>query len=143
MTNARLEISTVAFDNLALQFLLSARRRAMPLASATSSPTDLWYLAMAGAEAVGCVSLSPLTDGFEVRRLFVLPEVRGCGVARALMAHVETVARVRAAPVLRLESGRSLDAAHRLYLAMGFLPGEVFGAHVRSDDSCFFVKALS
>ena len=114
MTNARADISAVAAENLLLQALLLARRRAMPGASTTSSPTDLWYLAMVGAKAAGCVSLSPLTDGFEVRRLFVLPEMRGCGVARALMAHVEAVARASAAPVLRLESGRSLDAAHRL-----------------------------
>jgi len=57
----------------------------------------------------------------EVRLLSVVPEARGRGVARALMAECLRRARRSGAMAIGLHSSRSMRAAIAMYTAMGFM----------------------
>jgi GNAT superfamily N-acetyltransferase len=57
----------------------------------------------------------------EVQRLYVQPQARGLGGGRLLLARLLSEARASGIEHLRLESLRSLEAAHALYRAAGFV----------------------
>jgi putative acetyltransferase len=58
------------------------------------------------------------------------------------MRALEDTARKLALPLLRLETGTLLHAAHRLYARHGFVPSEPFGAYEQSPHSLFMEKPL-
>lgn len=150
MAEAKIHIRQVRGDDAFLKRLLEVREDEMgPLypqsglwRQADANFANLWFLASHDGVAAGCVSLSRLTDGYEVRRLFVVSERRHREIASALLIRAEKAARALNARVLRLESGRKLAAAHRLYTAQGYVPGEAFGRHSANGDSLFFFKLL-
>lgn len=82
----------------------------------------LW-VAWIGDTAAGCAALQQLPDGTgEVKRMYVRPENRGEGIARAL-AHVVIVeARARGYDKLRLGTLATMQPAQNLYTSLGFLP---------------------
>jgi len=83
-------------------------------------------------------------DGFaEVKSMFVAPEARGQGVAAKVLQALEHLARDENIPVMRLETGTLLDAAHRLYERHGFVSCGPFGDYAASASSLFFEKPLS
>lgn len=73
---------------------------------------------------IGCVALRDLGDGVgEVKRMFVRPQYRGRGHARALLSAVIDEARV--VPRygrLRLDTLVRLQSANALYKSFGFRP---------------------
>ena len=71
------------------------------------------------SEAYGSLA-SPATWP-EVRLVAVAPSARGRGIARALVEECIRRARVAGAAVLGLHTSRSMHAAVRLYLRMGFV----------------------
>jgi len=82
----------------------------------------LW-VAWDGDEAVGCVALQSIADDVgEVKRMYVRPEHRGKGIARALAHHVIDEARLRGYSRLRLGTLASMQPAQNLYLSLGFVP---------------------
>src|SRR4051794_33682181 len=57
-------------------------------------PGIRFFVARLGGEAVGCGGIA-LLDGFaELKRMYVREGLRGRGVARAILAHLEKEARV-------------------------------------------------
>ena len=71
---------------------------------------------------VGCVlvrDLSGLNSALECKRLYIVPEHRGHGIASVLMDSVEDVAS-RAADWLYLDTGGEFAAAQSLYRARGY-----------------------
>ncbi|MDB4886840.1 MAG: putative acetyltransferase [Gemmatimonadetes bacterium] len=102
----------------------------------------LW-LAVADDTGVGCVALRPVDESSaEVKRMFVDPAWRGCGIGRALMERVIEEARVRGYAMLRLGTLHDMDAALALYRSLGFQPI----ARYRADeliDTRFFELPLS
>jgi GNAT superfamily N-acetyltransferase len=69
-------------------------------------------------------------------KLLVHPEARRRGIARALMAEIEEVARQEGRTLLTLDT-RTGDAAEPLYLSMGYvLVGVIprFSRDVASDE---------
>ena len=79
------------------------------------------FLAMDGAEPVGCVALVPMSDGgFEVAKMTVSETVRGAGLGRALMDRCVQAGRAAGARRLYLETNSTLAPARKLYLAVGF-----------------------
>ncbi len=101
-----------------------------------------FFVAKDGAETLGCGALA-IRDGYgEVKSMFVDPEARGRSVASALLARIEAEAGVLALPVLKLETGTLLHAAHRLYERAGFTRCGPFGAYTESEFSVFMTKAL-
>jgi putative acetyltransferase len=106
------------------------------------------FIARIDGAAVGCGAVA-FFDGYaEVKRMYVRPAGRGSGVAQALLAHLETVARAAGAPWLRLETGVRQPAAVRLYEAAGFTPCSAFGPYTTMAPaavklSLYYEKSLS
>ena len=86
----------------------------------------LW-LAKADGQAVGCIGLRSFskTEG-ELKRLYVVPDRRGQGVARALVATALTGARRAGYSTVVLDTLETMTAAIRLYTLLGFMPTEPY-----------------
>jgi ribosomal protein S18 acetylase RimI-like enzyme len=93
------------------------------LPGAYAPPHGCLLLAMDGAVPVGTVALRPLqTDSdAEMKRLFVVPEVRGLSIGRRLVAAVITHARRQGYRRLLLDTLPEMEAAQRLYRDVGFV----------------------
>lgn len=75
-------------------------------------------------EAIGCVALLALDDGFEVAKMTVSEAARGKGLGRLLLQRCVEKARALGASRLYLETNSSLAPALGLYRAMGFVEME-------------------
>ncbi len=81
------------------------------------------WVAWEGDQPTGCVALQSLsTDVGEVKRMYVRPEHRGKGIARALAKLVIDEARARGYSRLRLGTLASMQPAQNLYASLGFVP---------------------
>jgi putative acetyltransferase len=97
-----------------------------------------------GERAVGCGAIRRLAGGdAELKRMFVVPERRGQGVGRLLVAELEHVARLLGATRLVLETGVRQPDAIALYRKCGFGPIPFFGEEVGSELSVCMGKDLS
>lgn len=76
------------------------------------------------ADQVGCLLWLQRDDSFHLSRLAVLPRARGHGLASALLAYAEAVARAAGAAQLRLEVRLALADNRRLFRRAGFVEGE-------------------
>jgi putative acetyltransferase len=79
----------------------------------------------------------------ELKRLFVLESARGLGVARALMAAVESEARASGVTRLLLETGPQHHAALALYTGLGDGHIPQFGQYIGAPDSVCMAKQLT
>lgn len=98
-------------------------------------PRGDFLVAFSGGEAVGCAAWrSHGDDGTvaELKRMYTVPEARGKGFARALLAAVEESARRQGRRRLILETGHAQPEAIRLYETSGYDPCENFG-HYRDE----------
>lgn len=96
----------------------------------------------ADAAAVGCCALARKEGYAEIKSLFVAERARGKGVGAALLKHVEDEAHSEGIAVLKLETGNTLRASHRLYRAQGFQNCHPFGDYEASEHSIFMSKEL-
>jgi GNAT superfamily N-acetyltransferase len=92
-------------------------------------------VARCGGEIVGTVQLNldvPPNQRHRaaVTKLLVHPKARRRGIARALMAGIERLARSEGRTLLTLDTRRG-DMAEPLYLAMGFVLAGVIPRHAR------------
>jgi len=105
-------------------------------------PDVLFLVAQVDDRLCGTIALAE-KDGYgEVKSMFVAPEARGRGVARLLVQALEHEARDRNLPMLRLETGNTLDAAITLYSTQGFKTCGAFGDYKVNGTSVFMEKAL-
>lgn len=91
---------------------------------------------------LGCVASCDYSSYAEVKRLFVPPEGRGQGTAKALMDHLEASARADGKSCIRLETGDKLEAAVALYAARGYTKRGPFGDYEDHPASLFMEKPL-
>jgi GNAT superfamily N-acetyltransferase len=100
----------------------------------------------ADGAAVGCGALRALgPDVAEVKRMYVVPEARGRGVSKALLAALEESAAAHGWTTLRLETGPRQPEAVALYEGAGYWPIGAFGAYVGAADaaeSLFYERRL-
>jgi GNAT superfamily N-acetyltransferase len=86
-------------------------------------PEGNFLVAYAYGQPAGCAGLKRLTeDTVEVKRVYVRPEARGLGVARALLEGAERVARDAGYTVVRLDTGRNQPEALKLFRTSGYEP---------------------
>jgi ribosomal protein S18 acetylase RimI-like enzyme len=92
------------------------------------------FLAERDGRAVGFVQLYPVFSStaphprrlWLLNDLYVAPEARGAGVARALMAAARRMAEATGACGLELVTARSNVAAQRLYRSLGWRQDDAF-----------------
>jgi GNAT superfamily N-acetyltransferase len=90
-------------------------------------PRGRLLVAWAGDEAAGCVALRPLGENAcEMKRLYVRPRQRGGGVGKQLAEAIIAEARQIGYAVMRLDTVPKLEAATRLYEALGFVRRDAY-----------------
>jgi GNAT superfamily N-acetyltransferase len=71
---------------------------------------------------VCCGGVKRLPDGVgEIKRMYVVPDARGRGVARRLLGHLEQAARDLGYTVVRLDTGSRQPAAQHIYTSAGYV----------------------
>jgi GNAT superfamily N-acetyltransferase len=78
----------------------------------------------------------------ELKRMYVAPEARGRGLARAMLAHLEDTARAAGAEVMVLETGLAQPEAIALYESSGYTPIPGFGFHKEAPQARCFARRL-
>ena len=100
------------------------------------------FAAREGRDMLGTGALA-IKDGYgEVKSMFTLEASRGKGVGAALLRQVEDTAREHGLTTLKLETGDTLHAAHRLYERHGFSFCGPFGEYKDVPESLFMEKDL-
>ena len=93
--------------------------------------------------AVGCGAVRLLdTTTAEVKRMYVEPDQRGRGIARAVLANLESVAQQLGARRLVLETGAHSPDAISLYRRGGFTQIDCWGEYATSPTSICMEKRL-
>lgn len=82
------------------------------------------------------------TEYGEVKRMFVRPEYRGHGFAKAMLDHLAEHARSQGVILLRLETGIHQTEAIGLYERWGFTRIAPFGEYKPDPLSIFFEKRI-
>lgn len=82
-------------------------------------------------------------DTVEIKRMYVVPEVRGRGLSRVVLAHLESLAREVGATRILLETGPKQPEAMRLYETSGYERVEGFGHYRCEPDSVSYGKSLT
>lgn len=79
---------------------------------------------------VACGGVKRLGPGLaEIKRMYVAPEARGRGVARALLGALEDAARTLGYERVRLDTGPSQPHARSLYASAGYASIEAYNVN--------------
>jgi GNAT superfamily N-acetyltransferase len=78
----------------------------------------------------------------EMKRMYVAPAARSRGLARAMLAHLETTARAAGAEVMILETGLAQPEAMALYESSGYTPIPGFGFYKDAPLARCFARRL-
>ena len=103
-----------------------------------------WSVRLDG-QLVGCVALKEFGDKQgEIKSMHTLKELRGKGVARALVGHLLAQAKQRGLKTLWLETGRTPPflPAQKLYENFGFKVCGPFGDYVFDGHSLYMSLEL-
>jgi GNAT superfamily N-acetyltransferase len=102
--------------------------RIFTLSSPTATPEELsppsgaYVVLFEDGRPVAGGGVKRLGDGLgELKRMFVVPDARGRGLSRVLLAALEDEARALGYTRLRLDTGRHNAAALKLYPAAGYV----------------------
>ena len=106
-------------------------------------PSGIFLVAWDDVDAVGCGGFRRIDhDVAEIKRMYVVPTARRSGVARTVLAEIETRARAGGYARLILETGTMQPEAMRLYETHGYEPMEPFGPYAASPLSRCYTKLL-
>ncbi|MGI5443917.1 GNAT family N-acetyltransferase [Streptomyces shenzhenensis] len=78
----------------------------------------------------------------ELKRMFVIEEMRGRGLARRLLTTLEDDARAAGRSRMVLETGTKQPEAIALYVSSGYEPCAKFGYYRHHDSSLCYAKPL-
>ncbi|WP_189550416.1 GNAT family N-acetyltransferase [Streptomyces lavendofoliae] len=78
----------------------------------------------------------------ELKRMYVIPEARGLGLARRVLAALEDDARAAGRTRMVLETGDAQPEAIALYVSSGYAPCAKFGYYREYESSRCFAKPL-
>jgi GNAT superfamily N-acetyltransferase len=93
---------------------------------------------------VGCGAVRRLKgDEAEIKRMYVVSEMRGRGLGKALVSALEEHARALGIVRLVLETGEMQPEAIGLYASLGFEVIPLFGEYVGSPMSVCMAKSLA
>jgi GNAT superfamily N-acetyltransferase len=101
-------------------------------------------LAYIGDKAVGCGAIKPYTnEAMEVKRMFVIDEHRGKGIATKILAELETWAKELEFSKCILETGKSQPEAIYLYQKVGYSIIENYEPYIGVENSVCMQKELN
>ncbi len=105
---------------------------------------DVAFAVIRGEEgaALGCGAVWCGPEFGELKRVFVKPECRGKGAARAVLSFLEEQARARGCAVVMLETGIHQHEAIALYRRAGYDFCPPFGDYREDPHSLFMRKPL-
>ncbi len=84
-------------------------------------PGGYIFMAVAGDQAIGCCALVPVRPGvFELAKMAVAEQCRGCGIGRKLLEYTVAQAKALGVQSLHLGSNTKLANAVHLYESVGF-----------------------
>jgi ribosomal protein S18 acetylase RimI-like enzyme len=109
---------------------------------ALCAPQIRFFVAESGGTLIGTAALALKPGYAEVKSMFVSPEARGLGAAKALLARLEAEARASGLTVLMLETGPRNTEALALYQRFGFSRRGPFGDYPDSAASLFLELPL-
>jgi GNAT superfamily N-acetyltransferase len=93
-------------------------------------PTGTFIVGFDDGVPVCCGGLKRLPDGAcEIKKMFVVFDARGHGVARALLEELERRARELGYAIARLDTGPKQPRARRMYERAGYASIENFNAN--------------
>lgn len=103
-----------------------------------------FVVATVEGRAVGCGALQPTdeTGTGELKRMYVLPEFRGRGIASAVLGSLESLAAGSGYVALRLATGERQPEAIALYEKCGYRRTEPYGKYVNDPWSRCYHKPL-
>jgi GNAT superfamily N-acetyltransferase len=103
-----------------------------------------FLLARLADEPIACGAVRLLdTSTAEIKRMFTLKDLRGQGVAQALLSKLEGAAIELGATRMVLETGERQLEAIRLYEQFGYAPIPAFGEYADSPLSVCMAKDLA
>ena len=105
-------------------------------------PEITFFTAREGDMILGTAAVANKGSYGEVKSMFVSEAARGKGVGAALMRMIEDTAIDAKLPILKLETGNVLHAAHRLYHRHGFTDCGPFADYEVNNTSIFMEKTL-
>ena len=95
-------------------------------------------------QPVGCGAFKAFGESqVEIKRMFVLPDFRGRGVALHILQELETWARESGYTTAVLETGKKQPEAIRLYQKAGYHIIANFGPYVNVENSVCMEKQLT
>jgi GNAT superfamily N-acetyltransferase len=114
-----------------------------PVAPADFDPPDgRFFVAAEGDEPIGCVGWRRHGTDAELKRMFITPAARGRGLARLLLAAVESSAREAGLRRVILETGDKQPEAIGLYLSAGYDRIPDFGYYKDEEGVRSFAREL-
>ena len=113
-------------------------------------PTGSFYVGYVADQAVATgawrrssVTAFGTSATAEIKRMYVVPGLRGAGLARRMLAHLEATAAEAGAEALLLETGTRQPEAIALYESSGYTPVPGFGHYRDEPMSRCFGKLLA
>lgn len=86
------------------------------------SPAGVFVVACSDAEVAGCGGVTTLAPGLgEIKRMWIAPPMRGLGLGRRLLAHLEDRCAELGHGTVRLDSNSVLTPALSLYRSAGYV----------------------
>lgn len=114
-------------------------------AGALAVPDVAFYVMREDGRAIGMGAFKRLDAGHaEIKSMHVLHEVRGRGLSKAMLVHLEAEALAAGIARLSLETGAEpiFVPARELYLRAGYTECPPFGSYVPDPHSVFMTKVL-
>ncbi|MDQ1485562.1 MAG: hypothetical protein QOJ62_1255 [Actinomycetota bacterium] len=108
-----------------------------------SPPHGIFVIGWDADQPVACGGVRLVSpDVGELKRMYVAPQARRRGVARALLQRLEAEAGKLGAAALRLETGLNQPEALALYASAGYLDVEPFGHYANAPLARHLAKRL-
>jgi putative acetyltransferase len=89
--------------------------------------------------AHGCGAILLAADHAELKRMYVRPDSRGCGIGARIVRFLEGLAAKNGYTICRLETGLMQAEALSLYGRLGYVRREPFGSY-RPDPLSIFME---
>lgn len=113
---------------------------------AYDAPNGIFIVIYRGGQPVGCGGcrrFEPRGRTFEIKKTYLIPALRGCGLGRRLLRTLETAAFTLGGRKIILETGVRNEAALGLFASSGYTPRARYVTGRDPEINRAFEKALT